>query len=289
MDLSLLRDAALAGALLGCFYAAVAIGLTLSFGLLDVPVVAHPAFVIAGGYGVVLLGHAGVPPLVAGLLLVPVFFGFGWLLYSFYDRAFERRGEDASTRGIAFFFGIAFIVEVTLAMTFGVDAQMVETGLRGKSLEVAGLRLPLRMLVAAGVSLLMAAALGLYLKRSFAGQAMAGVAQDPMALQLVGGNPAAVRRLAFAIGTATVAIAGGLMVMIGPIEPALGRQYIGKVFAICVLAGLGSIRGTIVAAILLGVAENIVLGTWGSSWAPAVAFAILLLVLAVKPTGLYGR
>jgi branched-chain amino acid transport system permease protein len=79
------------------------------------------------------------------------------------------------------------------------------------------------------------------------------------------------------------------MLIVGPIEPVLGRQYIGKAFAVAVLAGLGSIKGTLAAAIILGVAENIVLATVGTSWTPAIAFGLLLIVLVVRPAGLFGR
>ena len=98
-----------------------------------------------------------------------------------------------------------------------------------------------------------------------------------------------VKQVGFGIGIATAAIAGALLIIIIPIEPSVGRLYIGQVFAIVVLGGLGSITGTLVAALILGVAESLVSTFYGPSWAPAVAFTILLLVLAVRPQGLFGR
>ncbi len=126
MDLQLLFEAIVSGVLLGCFYAAVSLGLSIAFGLLDVPHIAHPAFLVLGAFGAYVLGGYGLDPLVAGLLLMPVFFVFGLGVYQFYYATFERRGTDTGLRGLAFFFGVAFIVEVGLILAFGVDQRMVE-------------------------------------------------------------------------------------------------------------------------------------------------------------------
>lgn len=289
MDSSLLLEALIAGVLLGCFYAAVSVGLSVAFGLLDVPHIAHPTFLVLGGYGAWLLSERGLDPLLAGLLLMAPFFLLGLAVYRFYHAAFERRGSDAGLRGLAFFFGIAFIVEVALILIFGVDQRMAQAAYVGKSVALGEMRLPMRMLVAVGVALALTAALALYLSSSFTGRAIKAVAQDQTALSLMGADPVRVKQWAFGIATATCALAGALLVIVGPIEPGLGRLYIGRTFCVAVLAGLGSMPGTLVAGVILGVAESIVLTSLGASWAPAVAFGLLLLVLAVRPTGLFGR
>jgi branched-chain amino acid transport system permease protein len=289
VDSSLLLEALIAGVLLGCFYAAVSVGLSVAFGLLDVPHIAHPTFLVLGGYGAWLLSERGLDPLLAGLLLMAPFFLLGLAVYRFYHAAFERRGSDAGLRGLAFFFGIAFIVEVALILIFGVDQRMAQAAYVGKSVALGEMRLPMRMLVAVGVALALTAALALYLSSSFTGRAIKAVAQDQTALSLMGADPVRVKQWAFGIATATCALAGALLVIVGPIEPGLGRLYIGRTFCVAVLAGLGSMPGTLVAGVILGVAESIVLTSLGASWAPAVAFGLLLLVLAVRPTGLFGR
>jgi len=88
---------------------------------------------------------------------------------------------------------------------------------------------------------------------------------------------------------ATAAMAGAFLIIIQPVEPSVGREYIGRVFAICVLGGLGSLPGTVIGAMLLGVVESITATFYGPSWAPAVSFGFLLLTLAVRPAGLLGR
>lgn len=289
MDLQLLFEAIVSGVLLGCFYAAVSLGLSIAFGLLDVPHIAHPAFLVLGAFGAYVLGGYGLDPLVAGLLLMPVFFVFGLGVYQFYYATFERRGTDTGLRGLAFFFGVAFIVEVGLILAFGVDQRMVEAPYIGQSLEIGEMRLPYRMLVAFGMAVVLMAVLSTYLARTFTGRAIKAVAQDEGALRLMGVDPVRVKRIAFGIATAVTAVTGALLIIVGPVEPGLGRIYIGRTFCVVVLAGLGSVPGTIVAGLILGIAESIVLSTAGAAWAPAVSFGILLMVLAVRPAGLFGR
>ena len=142
-SLELLPEAIVFGGLLGCFYAAVSIGLSVSFGLLDVPHVAHPALMVFGSYCTYFLARFGIDPIVAGVVLMPPFFVLGLLIYRFYHETFEKRGSEAGVRGLAFFFGVAFIIEVALTLTFGVDQRMVETSYIGRSLELGGVRLPI--------------------------------------------------------------------------------------------------------------------------------------------------
>jgi branched-chain amino acid transport system permease protein len=133
------------------------------------------------------------------------------------------------------------------------------------------------------------AGLQLFLSKTFTGRAIMAVAQDQLALSLMAADPIRIKRIAFAISIATAAIAGALLIVIQPVEPSVGREYIGRVFAICVLGGMGSLPGTVIAALLLGIVESITSTFYGPSWAPAVAFGFLLLTLAVRPAGLLGR
>jgi branched-chain amino acid transport system permease protein len=286
----LLRDAVVLGVLLGCFYAAVSIGLSISFGLLDVPQVAHPAFLVLASYGVYLLNDSyDIDPLLAGLLITPLFFALGFVTYRLYYETFERRGSDAAVRGIAFFFGVAFIIEVLIILHFGVDQRSVTAPYIGKAWRVFNMRIPIRQLVAFAVALLLTVSLAAYLSKTFMGRAIRAVAQDEEGLRLMGANPTRIKQFAFGIATAVLGLAGALLIVVAPVEPTLDRVYIGRTFCVVVMAGLGSITGTLIAAIILGVAETIVLTMFGASWAPAISFALLLGVLAVRPQGLLGR
>jgi branched-chain amino acid transport system permease protein len=290
LSIDLLFEAVLFGLLLGCFYAAVSLGLSVAFGLLDVPYVAHPALLVCGSYFTYVLHTTwGLDPMLAGVLAMPVFFVLGVLLYRFYHETFERRGTDAAVRGLGFFFGLAFIIEVLLILGFGVDQRSVQAEYIGSSLEIGEYRLPYRMLIAFGVALLLTVSLTLYFSRTFIGRAIKAVGQDEGALRLMGANPVRIKQWAFGIATAVNALAGAMLIIVGPVEPSMDRIYIGRTFCVVVLAGLGSMSGTLVAGLLLGVAESIVLMMFGASWAPAVAFGMLLLMLGLRPQGLFGR
>ncbi len=289
MSFELLLEAIVFGVLLGCFYAAVSIGLSVAFGLLDVPHVAHPAIMVLGSYCTYVLGRYGWDPIVAGIALMPLFFLLGVAIYRFYYETFEKRGSEAGVRGLAFFFGLAFIIEVGLILVFGVDQRMVEAAYIGRSLALGEFRIPWRMVVAFGVALALTAALTIYLSRTFTGRAIKAVAQDEPALRLMGANPVRIKQWAFGIATGVTALAGAMLIVVGPVEPSLDRVYIGRTFAVVVLAGLGSMTGTLAAGLILGISESIVLMQFGASWAPAVAFGLLLVVLGIRPQGLFGR
>jgi branched-chain amino acid transport system permease protein len=292
MMADLLLEAVLFGILLGCFYAAVSMGLSVSFGLLDVPHVAHPAIMVLGSYCTWLLGSWGIDPILAGVLLMPPFFLLGMAIYRFYHEAFEKRGSEAGVRGIAFFFGVALIIEVGLILAFGVDQRMVEAPYIGKSINIGwDIRLPMRTLAVFAVALAMTAALTLYMSKTFTGRAIKAVAQDEAALRLMGANPVRIKQWAFGIATAVAALGGAMLIIIGPVDPGMDRVYIGRTFAVVVLAGLGSMTGTVAAGLVLGISESIVLihPSLGASWAPAVSFLLLLVVLGVRPQGLFGR
>ena len=285
----LLINAIVAGLLLGGFYAAVTAGVSISFGMLDIVNIAHPAFIILGSYIAYFINiNFGVDPIVVSILALPVFYALGALVYQVYYLSFEKRGQE-SLRGLAFFFGLLLVTEVSLILVFGVDYRYVEAAYIGPSIHLGLVDMPLRMLVPCLMALALFGALELFVTRTFLGRAIMAVSQDQLALQLMAADPIRIKRIAFGISIATASIGGALLIIIQPIEPSVGREYIGRVFAICVLGGLGSMPGTLIAAMLLGVVESLTSTFYGPSWAPAVAFGFLLLTLAFRPAGLLGR
>lgn len=285
----LLVNALFAGLLLGGFYAAVTVGVSIAFGILDIVNIAHPAFVILGSYIAYILNTTfGIDPIITGIIALPAFYALGAATYQVYYVSFEKRGQEA-LRGLAFFFGLLFITEVGLILVFGVDYRYVHAPYIDVSFSLGLIHLPMRMLVPCLVSLLMLALLQLYLTRTFIGRAIMAVAQDQLALRLMAADPIKIKRIAFGISIATASLAGAFLIIIQPVEPSVGREYIGRVFAICVLGGLGSLPGTLIGAMLLGIVESFTATFYGPSWAPAVSFGLLLLTLAFRPAGLLGR
>ena len=129
----------------------------------------------------------------------------------------------------------------------------------------------------------------LFLSRTFVGRAISAVAQDELAVRLMAINPIRIKQISFGLAIMTASVAGALLIVIGPVEPSMGRQYIGRIFAIVVLGGMGSVPGTLLAALILGVAESLTATFYGPSWSPAVAFGLLLIALTFRPQGLFGR
>jgi len=143
----LLANAVVAGLLLGGFYAAVSLGIGLIFGLLDIANIAQPAFLVLGSYAAYVMNEAfGFDAILTGILFTPVFYLLGAAVYRVYYQSFERRGEE-SLRGLVFFFGILFILEVSLSLKFGVDYRLVQAGYIGKSIEFGGVGIAFRYLI----------------------------------------------------------------------------------------------------------------------------------------------
>jgi branched-chain amino acid transport system permease protein len=285
----LLANAVIVGLILGVFYAGVALGLAIVFGMLDIPNLAHPALVILGAYVAYFAATGlGIDPLLASLLASPLFFLIGMAIFEIYHWAFERRGTNP-VLGISFFFGLLFVTDVAMLLAFGANLREISTTYTRDNLDLLGISVPYRILVPCFVSAAIIGATYLFLGRTFFGRALSAVTQDRVAAVLQSINPTRIKRLASGLAAAVTAPMGAALLIIQPIDPSLGREYIGRIFAICVLGGLGSISGMFIAAILLGIAESVTASFLGPSWSPAVSFGALVLTLALRPAGLLGR
>src|SRR6266576_2911375 len=168
-SLDLLINAVVSGILIGGFYAVVTSGVTLSFGILDIVNIAHPAFIILGSYiAYIVNANLGIDPIVTSIAVMPAFYVLGSGIYQVYYVSFEKRGQE-SLRGLAFFFGLLFITEVSLVLYFGVDYRYVEAWYIGPTWHFGFIDVPLRIVVPFLVSLLLIATLQLVLTRSFVG------------------------------------------------------------------------------------------------------------------------
>jgi branched-chain amino acid transport system permease protein len=286
LDLGL--NAVATGLLLGSIYALLSLGLAITFGILHVPNIAHPALVVVGAYAVAALNARAIDPILASIPAAALFYGAGLVFYEFYFRVFERRGGADTLQSLTLFFGVALVIEIGLLVGFGADPKSVDVGYVGQSLTVGLLTLPYRLLVPALFGPLVLLLLWLYLRRSHSGLAIRAVAHGETALSIVGLAPRRVKRHAFGLATASAAFGGAALVILGPVGPFSGHLQIGRVFAVVVLAGMGSIPGTLAAGFVIGIAESLVTSFLNPSWSPGVAFAILLATLALRPTGLFG-
>lgn len=288
MMLELAANAVVTGLLLGGVYAVASLGLTIAFGLLQIPNVAHPTFVVLGAYCAYFGNLTGVDPVLTSLLFAPVFFVAGMVFYQAYFLAFERRGRGDTLQSFTFFFGVALVLEVALILLVGVDLRSVEAPYIGRSLTVGIVTMPYRLIVPFAVGAVVGAGMWLFLTRTHMGLAIRAVAHDANALRIVALSPARVKRYAFGIAMMTAALAGAALIVVNPVDPFVGGEYIGRTFAIVVLAGMGSVPGTLIAAVIIGLLESLVVTYVGATWAPGVAFTALLATLALRPSGIFG-
>jgi branched-chain amino acid transport system permease protein len=288
MMLNLALNAIISGLLLSGVYAIASLGLTITFGLLQIPNVAHPTFIVLGAYCAQLLNSFGLDPIVAGLLFTPLFYLGGVLFYHVYFQTFERRGRSDTLQSFTFFFGIALVLQVSLVLVAGVDLTSVSAPYIGKSLRIGPATMPYRLVIPFVIGTTVGLGMWLVLMRTRAGLALRAVAHDPNALRICGLSPTRAKANGFGLAMATASIAGAALIVVSPVDPFSGTQYIGRTFAIVVLGGMGSVPGTLVAAIAIGVVESLVITFVGATWAPGVAFAALLGTLAIRPSGIFG-
>ena len=290
ISLDLLFNAIVSGVLLGGFYAAMSLGVSISFGMLDIVNISHPAMIILGADLTWWLNETyGIDPMLAALVLAPFFFILGFAIYRIYYDRFEKNVGGDSLRGLAFFFGILFIIEMVLILLFGVDYRNINTTYTDSSLNLGFVSLPYRLLIPCVLSVGLLLLIREIFRRTYFGRAVSAVAQDPLALQLMGVNPVKVKGYAFGLSLMIAGFSGAMLMIIQSVQPAAGRDYIGLVFAVCVLGGMGNLMGTLLAAMILGIAESMTATFAGPSWSPAVSFGLLLFTLAVRPQGIFGK
>lgn len=178
--LDLLANALVAGIMLGGFYAAVSIGISISFGMLDIANISHPAMIMLGSFMAYLINNQwGLDPLLIMLLIAPLFGVLGMGIYRVYFQLFESREKDPR-RGLAFFFGLLFVTDVLLILFFGADLRGVETSYVDKVLNFGVVGIPLRLLIPFFIGVLVVLCMHLFLTRTFFGLAVAAVSQPLM-------------------------------------------------------------------------------------------------------------
>ncbi|SJZ95382.1 branched-chain amino acid transport system permease protein [Enhydrobacter aerosaccus] len=279
------------GFVLGGIYALFAVGITLIFGVLDIINVAHGEFFALGGYALyIAMVVLGLPPAVGLVLSTAAVFCFGLLVYPLLIAPLKKRlGRRAP--------GPLFLV-----LTLGLSALM-----QNSMLAVAGgeyLKVPPAMtggidleftyvsnqrvliVVVAGLTLL---ALFLFLRFHRQGMAIRAVAQNPAAAQSVGIPLGRVFTLTLGLGCALAGLGGGLIAPLFSVYPAVGFTLTIKAFAITILGGLGNLLGAFVASIIVAIVEALSVLVIPSEWQNAIAFGTMILVLLVRPSGLFGK
>jgi branched-chain amino acid transport system permease protein len=287
---TLLLQQVVLGLLVGGVYVAVAMGFSLVWGILNIVNLAHGALVIVGAYLTWwLFARFGLDPFLSLPLVALALFGFGYLL--------QRALVNRVIRAPLFFtllltFGVNLVIVNVLLLLFKSDFRSVTPGYSGSGLEIAGIEVPYIRVGALAVALAVAGAVGYLLNRTRTGAAILAVGADRDAARLVGVDLRHVYALTFAVGAACAGVAGAMISTIQAITPTAGEPYTLQAFVVVVLGGLGRVSATVVGGLLFGLVETLgqtMVPGLGAGWANAIAFAILVLVLVVRPQGLLGR
>jgi branched-chain amino acid transport system permease protein len=282
-----LVEVLLLGLLLGGIYALAASGLSLVFGVMGIINVTQGAFLVLGAYLTWTLWHAlGVDPILLTLVTTPVMFGVGWLVHVGVIRRL-RNAPPATT--VLATFALALVVVGLLGMVFSNDFRSVTPPYYDQAFHFGQLYVPAARLYGCGVAVVLLAGLWVLLSRTWLGRAIRASAENPDVARLAGIEVSVIATLTFAIGTATTGAGGSLISILYPFFPATAYVWISRLLGIVVLGGMSSLRGAFVGALLMGVAEMVVATYVSTSWTNAVPYLVILVVLLLRPDGIFGR
>ena len=283
----MLLQATVNGLLLGGIYGLITVGFSMVWGVMGIINLAHPSFIMIGAYVAVLLfGRFGIDPFLALPLAMMLLFVIGYLLQAY---VLNRILQVSLLLSLVITFGIDMAIIDLFSMVFTADVRAVNTSYAQASFEIFGILIPVVRLIAASLSLALGVLLYLVLRRSRAGQAILATALDREVSSLMGLDPLRIYAVTAGIGAALAGAAGALVSMIFPVSPGMGTTFLGAVFVVTVLGGIGSVEGCIVAGFLYGLTQSWAAWLLGPSYQDLVAFGLFLLVLVLRPQGLFGR
>jgi branched-chain amino acid transport system permease protein len=282
-----LLQAIVDGVLTGGVYALMAAGLTLIFGVMDIINIAQGAMVVLGAYlSFELSTHLGIGLLPGLFITVPVMFVLGVAIEFFLMR--RLREQDRTAMSVLVTYAVAILIEGILTAIFGVDYQQLQASYVNSSVHVLGFYLPWIYLIGFALAVVLLAALYYMLYRTKFGRAVRASLQNRTAADLIGIDVSRVRAVSVGIGVAVTAVGGMVFGATNAFNPNTGYDLISRLLAIVILGGMGSIGGAMGAAIFLLVINDVVAVAWSPTWAPLVFFAALVVVLSIRPQGLFG-
>lgn len=288
MSFYLLVQILIGGLLQGGIYALAAFGLSISFGVLNVLNVAHGEFLMLGAitaYG--LFRFLDFHPLLTALVVLPLFLGIGFAFERLLLRPIKANSHhDFLIASILVTLGASLMIEdVTF---FFLEQSFMSIPFSMPSLKLGELVIPSIRLIILGAIICLTLLVHLYLKRSFTGKAIRAITQDKEGALVVGVDTSRIAMITFGIGTALAATAGTFYVILFTVTPSMGIPLTVRYLSVVVLGGLGSLVGSLVGGVILGLTEALTNFYLGSHWAPASAFFLLILILIIKPQGLFG-
>jgi branched-chain amino acid transport system permease protein len=267
-------------------YALLAAGLTLIFGVMRVINIAHGALLIFAAFLTYSIWNAtGVDPLVTILVTTPAMFALGWILYVGAVR--RIRGAHMSS-SVLLTFAIALVLEGLMGVIWGNTSHAVRPDYFNESFTLGDLFFPKAQVYGFVLAAIVLSALYLILTRTWLERAIRASAVNPQGAELVGVNVAGVAAMTFAVGVAVCGAGGSIVSVLYPFLPGSHYEWIARLLSVVVLGGLGSLPGAALGAVLLGVGEAATVTYISPSWATAVPYVVIFVVLLVRPQGLLG-
>ncbi len=289
--MDLIAHAVLLGILTGGVYALMASGLTLIFGVMDIINIGQGALVVLGAYlSYALQQHLHIDLFVGLLITMPVMFLLGLAIEWTVIRPLKRNRTMLS---ILVTYGVALIIEGVLGLIFSANIVTLEAWYTTASLRIGNFYLAYIYIFAFALSVVLLVGLYLLLYRTKFGASLRATVQNRTAAELIGIDVERVSALTFGIGVALTA-AGGMAfgattATSGGFNPGSSYDLISRLLVIIVLGGMGSLGGALVASVAMLVIEDVTAVVWSSVWSSTVFFAVLVIVLLVRPQGLFGR
>jgi len=280
-------QAILNGILTGALYSLIGMGMALIFGVMRIVNFAHGAFMMLGMYATwMLFERLHVNPYFGFLAAAAMLFVLG---YATYQGLLRRIADRSDFMQILLTLGISLILTNGVQLIFGADYHQINFGLLDINVRLnSHVSLNLPWLLAFGITLVLGVGMFLVVMKSRLGRALRAIAQNRYAASLMGIDVMRIQALSFGMGLAAVGVAGGLLLPVFYLYPGAGDQFTLKAFVIVVLGGMGSIGGAAIAGVVLGIIENLTSLYWGNEWALVVDFIVFLLVLSLRPSGLFG-
>ncbi len=277
----------ISGLLLGGIYALGALGLTVCFGVLNVLNVAHGEFLMLGAFlGYLAFNYFGINPFISIIFLFWVFFIVGCLFEKFLIRPISNRTfHEMLIASTLVTFGVAIAIEDFVAFIWG----GAEAGISYElpTIMVAGIHISMLRLVALVFIITLTILFHVFMKSTYIGKALRGIAQNRRGAMVIGINIGKISTITFGIGTALAAISGVIYATIYTFSPFIGLPLTVNFLAIIVLGGVGSFGGALAGGMILGITECLVGYSFGLEWSPVVAFLLLILILIFRPKGIF--
>jgi branched-chain amino acid transport system permease protein len=282
-----LANALIAGLLLGGLFAVTALGLSLVFGVMRLINLVHGELIVLGAYlSLELMRRTGLDPLLTIVVVAPALFLVAVPIQRLLLEPLQSKGAEPA---LLTTFGLSIIAQNVFILLWSGDTQTLKASYATDSLKILGLHIPVMYLISFGVGLALCGGVHLLVQRTGLGRSIRASSEDPEAASVMGVDVPQVRVFVYGLAAACAAIGGVLLGTTFDFTPTTGLTYLLTGFVVVVLGGLGSVKGTFLGALLLGVIESVGGAFFGDGYREFIGFVAFLIVLSIRPQGMFGR